>query len=256
MSSIDSKIIKHLKGLPVIFKDICIIQSPSLNDIAVEGLDKFYQYISVTQIHKPNKIEDDEVKQLLSPLSDFEYLLLLTQMDSEDNKLIKDALEFFTKEKVTFITNPPSIVFGSPTEKRIMKKDDFISFQDEISLACAMKDPKEQSIEFLDSDTPRVRALKEQMLAGRRKREEAKRRQRKKDGEGELELSDLIGSLTIADNSYNLLNVWDLSYYAFQDQFRRMGWREEFDINTRASLAGAKLDKNKLSHWIKTMSFS
>ena len=43
-------------------------------------------------------------------------------MDPEDNKLIKDALEFFTKEKVTFITNPPSIVFGSPTEKRIMKK--------------------------------------------------------------------------------------------------------------------------------------
>lgn len=176
-------------------------------------------------------------------------------MDPEDNKLIKDALEFFTKEKVTFITNPPSIVFGSPVEKRIMKKDDFIAFQNEISLACAMKDPKEQDIEFLDSDTPKVRALKEQMLVGRRKREEAKRRQRKKDGEGELELSDLIGSLTIADNSYNLLNVWDLSYYAFQDQFRRMGWREEFDINTRASLAGAKLDKNKLSHWIKTMSF-
>jgi hypothetical protein len=48
MSSTDSKVIKHLKGLPVIFKDICIIQSPSLNDIAVEGLDKFYQYISAT----------------------------------------------------------------------------------------------------------------------------------------------------------------------------------------------------------------
>ena len=256
MSSIDSKVIKHLKGLPVIFKDICIIQSPSLNDIAVEGLDKFYQYISATQIHKPDKIEDDEVKQLLSPLSDFEYLLLLTQMDSEDNKLIRNSLEFFTKEKVTFITNPPSIVFGSPTEKRILKKEDFLFFQEEICLACAMRDSKEQTIEFLDSDSPKTRELKMQMLAGRRKREEAKRKQRKDSGEKELELSDLIGSLTIADNSYNLLNVWDLSYYAFQDQFRRMGWREEFDINTRASLAGAKLDKNKLSHWIKTMSFN
>ena len=256
MSSIDSKVIKHLKGLPVIFKDICIIQSPSLNDIAVEGLDKFYQYLSATQIHKPDKIEDDEVKQLLSPLSDFEYLLLLTQMDPEDNKLIRNSLEFFTKEKVTFITNPPSIVFGSPTEKRILKKEDFLFFQEEICLACAMRDPKEQTIDFLDSDSPKTRELKMQMLAGRRKREEAKRKQRKDSGEKELELSDLIGSLTIADNSYNLLNVWDLSYYAFQDQFRRMGWREEFDINTRASLAGAKLDKNKLSHWIKTMSFN
>ena len=251
MSSTDSKVLKHLKGLPVIFKDICIIQSPKLGDIAAEGLDKFYQYISISQIHKPDKIEDDEVKQLLSPLSDFEYLLLLTQMDPEDNKLIRN-----TKEKVTFITNPPSIVFGSPAEKRILKKEDFLFFQEEICLACAMRDPKEQTIEFLDSDSPKTRELKMQMLAGRRKREEAKRKQRKDSGEKELELSDLIGSLTIADNSYNLLNVWDLSYYAFQDQFRRMGWREEFDINTRASLAGAKLDKNKLSHWIKTMSFN
>ena len=253
---ISNKSIYYFELISRINKDICIIQSPKLGDIAAEGLDKFYQYISISQIHKPDKVEDDEVKQLLSPLSDFEYLLLLTQMDPEDNKLIRNSLEFFTKEKVTFITNPPSIVFGSPAEKRILKKEDFLFFQEEICLACAMRDPKEQTIEFLDSDSPKTRELKMQMLAGRRKREEAKRKQRKDSGEKELELSDLIGSLTIADNSYNLLNVWDLSYYAFQDQFRRMGWREEFDINTRASLAGAKLDKNKLSHWIKTMSFN
>jgi hypothetical protein len=49
-------------------------------------------------------------------------------MDPEDNKLIRNSLEFFTKEKVTFITNPRSIVFGSPTEKRILKKEDFTKF--------------------------------------------------------------------------------------------------------------------------------
>ena len=35
-----------------------------------------------------------------------------------------------------------------------------------ISLACAMRDPKQETIQFLDSDTPRVRALKEKMLKG------------------------------------------------------------------------------------------
>ena len=87
-------------------------------------------------------------------------------------------------------------------------------------------------------------------------REEAKKKIKKRDGESELELSDLIASLTIGSNTYNMSNVWDLTYYAFQDQLKRMSWREEFDINTRASLAGAKIDKNKLSHWIKTMSFN
>jgi hypothetical protein len=94
------------------------------------------------------------------------------------------------------------------------------------------------------------------MLKGRRDREEAKKRAKKKDGESELELSDLIASLAISGKGYNMLNVWDLTYYAFQDQLKRMSWCEEFDINTRASLAGAKLDKSKLSHWIKSMTFN
>lgn len=47
MSSIDSKVMRYLHGLPVIFDDICVIHSPRLHDIATEGLDKFYQYISV-----------------------------------------------------------------------------------------------------------------------------------------------------------------------------------------------------------------
>lgn len=94
------------------------------------------------------------------------------------------------------------------------------------------------------------------MIEGRKKVAKAKKKEAKKKGEGgDLELSDLIGSLTIGSNSYNLTNVWDLTYYAFQDQLKRMGWHEEFNINTRASLAGAKLDKNKLSHWIKSMTF-
>jgi hypothetical protein len=34
-----------------------------------------------------------------------------------------------------------------------------------------------------------------------------------------------------------------------------MGWYEEFNINSRAAMAGAKISKEKLSHWIKNMTF-
>ena len=244
-----------MSGSPAIYNDICTVKSPFLRDIAAEGLDRFYQYLSFMTIQKPT-MENEEIQKLLSPLSDFEYLLLLTQMDEENYKLIRAAFQFFTDEQVTFITEPASIVFGPLNEKRILTKDSFPGFQDMVSLACAMRDPKEDTIQFLDSDTPRVRALKEKMLKGRRDREEAKRKAKKKSGESDLELSDLIASLAIGGSGYNMLNVWDMTYYAFQDQLKRMSWREEFDINTRASLAGAKIDKNKLSHWIKTMSFN
>ena len=201
-------------------------------------------------------MENEEIQKLLSPLSDFEYLVLLAQMEPENHKIISAAFQFFTDDKPIFLTQPTRVVLGDATEKRVLTKDNFTGFSELVSLACAMRDPKEDTIEFLDSDTPRVRALKEKMLKGRRDREEAKKKAKSKTDEKELELSDLIASLAIGSNTYNMSNVWDLTYYAFQDQLKRMSWREEFDINTRASLAGAKLDKNKLSHWIKSMTFN
>ena len=201
-------------------------------------------------------MENEEIQKLLSPLSDFEYLVLLAQMEPENHKIISAAFQFFTDDKPIFLTQPTRVVLGDAAEKRVLTKDNFIGFSELVLLACAMRDPKEDTIEFLDSDTPRVRALKEKMLKGRRDREEAKKKAKRQSGEKELELSDLVASLAIGSNTYNMSNVWDLTYYAFQDQLKRMSWREEFDINTRASLAGAKLDKNKLSHWIKSMTFN
>ena len=255
MNSTDDKVLKFMCGLPVMYGDVCLVKSPFLKDIAAEGLSKFYQYLSFMTIKKPI-MENEEIQKLLSPLSDFEYLVLLAQMEPENHKIISAAFQFFTDDKPIFLTQPTRIVLGDATEKRVLTKDNFMGFSELVSLACAMRDPKEDTIEFLDSDTPRVRALKEKMLKGRRDREEAKKKAKRQSGEKELELSDLVASLAIGSNTYNMSNVWDLTYYAFQDQLKRMSWREEFDINTRASLAGAKLDKNKLSHWIKSMTFN
>ena len=255
MSSTDGRVLKFLCGLPVIYEDVCIVKSPFLKDIASEGLDKFYQYLSFMTIRKPS-MENEELQQLISPLSDFEYLILLAQMENENYNLISAAFQFFTGDKPTFLASPASIVLGDPAEKRILTQDNFQGFQELVALACAMRNPKDDIITFSKSDSAQVRALKEKMLKGRKDREEAKKRAKKKDGDSDLELSDLIASLAIGNNTYNMLNIWDLTYYAFQDQLKRMSWREEFDINTRASLAGAKLDKNKLSHWIKSMTFN
>ena len=48
-------------------------------------------------------------------------------------------------------------------------------------------------------------------------------------------------------------NIWNITYYAFQDQLKRMGWHERFNINNRAALAGAKIDKSELKYWIKSI---
>ena len=255
MSSIDNNCLRFLRGLPAIFKDICLVYSPTLGEIAATGLDKFYQYLSLIMIEKP-KTEEAGIAELLKKLSDFEYMVLISQIDSSQYQLIKSAFNFFTHEDVTLLMDPPSILFGDPNEKRMITKDQFIEFQQLVKQACAAIDSNEQSIEFLDSDSEDTRRIKMQILQGRKDRAKAKANQAKTKDESDVKLSDLIASLCVGTNgAINMLNVWDLTYYAFQDQVKRMSWREEFDINTRAAMAGAKIKKDKLSHWIKSMTF-
>lgn len=92
-------------GLPVMYKDICLVKSPSLREIAAEGLTRFYQFLSFMTIKKPF-INENEIAKLLSSLSDFEYLMLLSQMDTNNHKLISAAFEFFTGDKPTFLYSP------------------------------------------------------------------------------------------------------------------------------------------------------
>jgi hypothetical protein len=158
MSLTESQALKLLHGDPLIFKDICIIKSPKLGDIASVGLDKFYSYISLLLITKPYS-DDVAMKELLKKVSDFEYLLLLAESDKDLKHDLTEAFRLFTGEKPLIVLEPPSIILGDPSEKRILDQYSFYNFQNCIREVAAMSDG-EQDIEFLDSDTERVRALK------------------------------------------------------------------------------------------------
>jgi hypothetical protein len=103
-----------------------------------------------------------------------------------------------------------------------------------------------------EDDSPRVKAMKKQRIKNREKVARAKAKQRAKDG-GDIKFSDLVGSVAVGNCGLNIANIWDITYYAFHDQLKRMGWRDQFNINNRAALAGAKLKKSQLKHWIKSI---
>ena len=93
------------------------------------------------------------------------------------------------------------------------------------------------------------------MRANRDKVRRAKAKQAEKE-KTDLKFSDLIGSITINDCNLNMENIWNITYYAFHDQLKRMGWRDQFNINNRAALAGAKLNKSQLKHWMRSIANS
>lgn len=257
MNLTDSERIKLLFGYPLFFKDVCLVYSPLLKEIAEIGMETFFEYYQLLTMSKPI-IEDKSLEEVISKLSDLDFLIKTSFLDQKQFLKLQQAFHFFTHEKVMFLQNPSRIIVGDLNEHRVIDEDNFYEFQYYIKAVCSLTSD-EQDIRFSDQDDKNVAALKKKLLEARKKRENLKKKNKKtKDNdknENDPNFSDLIASLPLGTNgAYNLNTIQNLTYYAFLDQIKRMGWFEEFNMNSRAALAGAKISKSKLTHWIKNLS--
>lgn len=256
MNLTDDEVLKFLKGSPIFIEDICAIFPPTVGAIVDEGYENFQKYVSVLTATKPTTQydKDKELRDLMKKLSDFQYILLMANLDPQIHTLLKKGFRFFTHEDAVFSLEPAQIVIGPIAEKHILSEDKFYYFQRLIRRMCFLE-TEEDEIIIYDDDPEITKRLKLQQRDRREKLRRAKAKEAKKNGT-DLKFSDLIGSITLNDCGLNIINVWDISYYAFHDQLKRMGWRDQFNINQRAALAGAKIEKSQLKHWMRSIADS
>lgn len=256
MNLTDDDTLKFLRGTPVFLDDICAVFPATLGEIVDLGYSKFQQYLSVMIAEKPTDVKsnDEELKALLRELTDFQYVLMITAVDPEMNQMFHDAFYFFVHENITISLDPAQIILGPLEEKHILTEEKFYDLQRILRRMYFIEQEGEEIIINSD-DSPSVRRLKEQMRSNREKVRRAKAKQAERE-KSDLNFSDLIGSLTIDNCGLNMENVWNVTYYAFQDQLKRMGWRDQFNINNQAALAGAKLKNSQLKHWMRSIASS
>lgn len=257
MNLTDAEILKFQRGSPVLLEDICAVYCATVGEIVDLGYDIFQMYLSAITAVKPslkNKEMDDEVKTVLNDLTDFQYILMLTAIDKEANELLKNAFRFFCHEEVSFSLDPAQIIIGPIEEKHILIEDKFYDLQRIIKRMYFLEQEGEEII-ISKSDSQAVKNLKKQMRENREKLRIAKAKKAAQEGT-DLKFSDLIGSITINNCGLNMENIWNVTYYALQDQLKRMGWRDQYDINNKAALAGAKIQKSQLKHWMRSITNS
>lgn len=253
MNLTDSDTLKFLKGSPVFIEDICAVYPATLGQIVEEGYDKFQQYLGALTSTKPTtKLDSDkELRELMEKLTDFQYLLLMANLDPQVHKILKSGFRFFTHEEAIFSLEPAQVIVGPPEEKHLMTEDNFYNFQRLLKRMYFLENEGDEIIIYED-DPPMTKKLKMQMRANREKVRQAKNKKAQQE-KTDMQLSDLIASLTLNDCGLNIHNIWDITYYAFHDQLKRMGWRDQFNINQKAALAGAKLNKSQLKHWMRSI---
>ena len=252
MNLTDNEVLKFLKGGPVFIEDICAVYSVTLGEIVDIGYDKFQQYLSILTATKPTDVKgEQELTELLNNISDYQYLLLMVSMDVQVNSLVKSAFRFFTHSEATFSLDPPGIFLGPLEEKHILDEKHFYDLQRVLKRMYFLEVEGEEIIIYEDDD-PATKRLKMQMRANREKVRKAKAKKAAQE-KSDMSMSDLIGSMALNDCGLNIHNIWDITYYAFHDQLKRMGWRDQFNINQKAALAGAKINKSQLKHWMRSI---
>ena len=235
MNLTDNEVLKFLKGGPVFIEDICAVYSVTLGEIVDVGYDKFQSYLSILTATKPTDVKgEQELTELLNSISDYQYLLLMVSMDAQVNSLVKSAFRFFTHSEATFSLDPPGIFLGPLEEKHILDEKHFYDLQRVLKRMYFLEVEGEEIIIYEDDD-PATKRLKMQMRANR---EKVRRAKAKKAAQEKSDMS---------------INIWDITYYAFHDQLKRMGWRDQFNINQKAALAGAKINKSQLKHWMRSI---
>lgn len=236
MNSIDELQLLYGKSLP--FSNICMVNHPTLGDIAQIGTSNFYRYIYTLTL-EPSEIEEKEVE-----MDTLSYLLIGASVNQEFASLVKQAFYFFTGESIVFVPEEKSIQVGNDIIGRITPEN-FGEMQHIISTMCCI----EKEIKHTKFKDERARQIAERIAAGQKEVERIKAKNRNNDDT--IDLAVLVSSIAARTPGMSILNIWQTPYYAFHDLVRRTQAIEEYDTIIRAAHAGAKVSKDNIKYWIR-----
>ena len=233
-------------GIPIEIPNTCHIYVPTLRQIAEIGTKNFYSYLNlltlkkedIDELFKAQGIENSEI----SPL---QFTLINAHQDSTFLDSLRKAFDFFLHEKEIYIlVENEAIILGDLKDNRIINSEKFDAIC--AILRKAHDIGKSNSEQEMDKPSnAKAAEIIKKIKQGRQFLQEGKN--------NNLTFLDLVASLAAKGNGLNALNVWDLTYYAFNDQFKRMQAIEDYEQKIHAIQAGADSKKINLEHWIQNV---
>jgi len=216
-----------------------LIKPLTIGEIEELTESKYFQYVSILAINKDSfQVKDEEITL-------FDLVFAVCVKEEEFRSLFLKSMGYFLREEIKMYANSNGFFFYTENEEicSFITKDNYSDIIEVIKLQnCLTKKIEEEE----NPANEKARQILE-----RQKRARALLAKAKKQGDGEpLTLADLISILTSNGNGVTAFNVWDMNFYMFNNQFNRMKMLDEYDINIRSLLAGAKSEDIQLKHWM------
>ncbi len=228
--------LKLLRGKPILVDNIKV-HPPTLDDIVDISVEKYHKYLNLLCI------DEKTIQKLLNldeKVSMFEFVYFNCTKDIEYRQLIFEAFDFFLREKVEICDF--GFYLGEINENKIIHEEKFNEVTKIIKLQNCITE-KEEEEKFKPANN-KARQILEQMKKNQEELEKTK-------GKNSLDLHDLISIFSAYSDNTNILNVWDLSFYQFNDQFNRLKIMQDYNANLQI-LMHCDTSKNKidLKHWM------
>lgn len=239
--SINFDPLQALYGAPYVFEEVCLIYSATLREIAEMRSDVFEVILQQITIH-PALISKE-----LTDVSGYKFILDRCH-DVEFKKGIQRAITLFLHEDCLIMPESGVLALGGSSDEdkfHVLTEEEFSVIQEVIRLQHHLKPVMANS-----ALTGKAKEIADKIAADQALVERLKNRG--KPG-SKLTFADMVASIAIGVEGLNLFNVWDLTYFAFYDQFNRFQQKAAHDGNVRAALAGAKISKKDLESWIRPL---
>lgn len=236
--------LRLLSGEPIEIESVGFLYPLTLKQISKMGLTNYYKFLNALCFRLEDL--DLDVTKENNDISQYEIIVSNSMRNSSYRDFILMSLALFFNENVYFYCDDILAFFyiGSLTEGRIIDKLKYEKIKHILELQNNIKDNEKE--ENSNPDDDRVKEALEKLKKAKEKVNKAKRN----NNEDYLTLSDLVSILSANGNNLNIINVWDLNMYQFNNQFTRMQMIEEYDINIRSILAGADKKDIELKHWM------
>lgn len=233
---------KVLAGFPLqIPESNMFIHSIKLRDWADMGSDVFFRKLNLATL------SEAEISKMFGGkiIDPFDFFVFKCMSSDEFQLEICNTFSLFFNEKVLFVPEQQLFLVGDNLDSGIINKDNIDQVQNLIRVMYGL----EVVTTKLRDESPDLQRIRKKIQAGR----ETIARIKGQSEENAPELADLIGSLPFGNCGLNILTVWELTYYQFYDQFKRMRAYEDYETNFQSLVAGGDPKKIKLKYWIQNI---
>ncbi|MCF7755569.1 hypothetical protein KQ941_14040 [Paenibacillus xylanexedens] len=230
--------LRTLANKPIVFQGLNIFPK-SLDAIVEAGYENFNEKLNLVSL----RIED--IYPSLS-LKEYDGTLIELLLYSRNESLVAtylNAFHYFLNVAIQFSYSDSCIMAGDIS----LSYSDLEHIVKIIQIQHCVVTKQDDDFNPLNE---RASALREKMLARKRRVRELKESSSSEDA---LTFTDLISILSSNANGINILNVFDLNFFQFNDQFNRMKLLDDYEVNIQALLHGADSKSIKLKHWISPL---